>query len=170
MIPDPRVVARLRWQFFLPLSYRYRYRYRYGIGIVAALSVCACSAMLWMCNFETTDGSSTLCTMETGMRGGYHWTLWSAEPPGPRDPLVHWIPCSTGPSGPLNPLLHWTPLDPLLHWTLWSGPTPSAQTGPSKAFNGHYYLFVEASRPSIQGDMAEYVSVDVFIPLVLVCN
>jgi len=24
--------------------------------------------MLWACNFETTDGSSTLCTVETGMR------------------------------------------------------------------------------------------------------
>jgi len=44
-------------------------------------------------------------------------------------------------------------------WTLWSGPTPSADTGPAKAFNGLYYLYVEASRPSIQGDMAEYVCV-----------
>jgi len=26
------------------------------------------AAMLWACNFETTDGSSTLCTVETGMR------------------------------------------------------------------------------------------------------
>jgi len=70
--------------------------------------------MLWACNFETTDGSSTLCTVETGMRSAFHWTLWS-------------------------------------------GPTPSVDTGPSKAFNGHYYIYVEASRPSIQGDMAEYV-------------
>jgi len=30
------------------------------------------------------------------------------------------------------------------HWTLWSGPTPSVDTGPSKAFNGHYYLYVES--------------------------
>jgi len=55
-----------------------------------------------------------------------------------------------------------------LQWTLWSGSTPSADTGPAKAFNGHYYIYVEASRPSIQGDMAEYVcvgSVDVFTRL-----
>jgi len=68
--------------------------------------------MLWACNFETTDGSSTLCTMETVMSAGFQWTLWS-------------------------------------------GPTPSVDTGPAKAFNGHYYIYVEASRPSIQGDMAE---------------
>jgi len=43
-------------------------------------------------------------------------------------------------------------------WILWSGPTASADTGPAKAFNGLYYIYAEASRPSIQGDMAEYVS------------
>jgi len=70
--------------------------------------------MLWMCNFETTDGSSTLCTMETVSGAGFQWTLWS-------------------------------------------GLTQSVHTGPAKAFNGHYYIYAEASRPSIQGDMAEYV-------------
>ena len=67
------------------------------------------------------------------------------------------------------------------HWTLWSGPTPSvdtgpskafnghyylyveSDTGPSKAFNGHYYLYVESSRPSIQGDMAEYIYTSVIV-------
>ena len=42
-------------------------------------------------------------------------------------------------------------------WTLWSGKTQSDGTGPSDAFNGHYYIYAETSAPRVQGDMAEWV-------------
>ena len=40
-------------------------------------------------------------------------------------------------------------------WLVWSGKTPSAETGPSQAFNGAYYYYMEASAPRVQGEMAE---------------
>jgi len=30
-------------------------------------------------------------------------------------------------------------------WTLWHGNTPSVETGPEAAFNGEYYIYIEAS-------------------------
>ena len=39
-------------------------------------------------------------------------------------------------------------------WTLWSGPTPSKETGPRTAYNGAYYMFIEASHPLRKGDKA----------------
>lgn len=46
-------------------------------------------------------------------------------------------------------------------WTLWTGKTPSAETGPTKAFNGPYYIYAEASAPRVTGDMAELVFLSV---------
>jgi len=42
-------------------------------------------------------------------------------------------------------------------WLLWSKKTPSNETGPSNAFNGAYYIYMEASSPRVQGEIAEYV-------------
>ena len=39
-------------------------------------------------------------------------------------------------------------------WTLWSGPTPSQQTGPSAAYSGAFYMYTEASSPRRKGDKA----------------
>jgi hypothetical protein len=74
--------------------------------------------MLWMCNFETIDGASTMCTMDFDRDMDFEWTLWT-------------------------------------------GKTPSAETGPTKAFNGPYYIYAEASAPRVTGDMAELVFLSV---------
>ena len=43
-------------------------------------------------------------------------------------------------------------------WLLWRGKTPSSTyeryTGPERAFNGEYYLYIEASRPRQTGNQA----------------
>ena len=39
-------------------------------------------------------------------------------------------------------------------WTLRTGSTPSLRTGPGAAYNGDYYLYVEASKPREKGDAA----------------
>ena len=41
-------------------------------------------------------------------------------------------------------------------WLLYKGDTPSSETGPSKAFNGDYYIYIEASKPRRLGDTARY--------------
>jgi len=44
-------------------------------------------------------------------------------------------------------------------WTIWTGDTPSLDTGPSKAFNGAYYFYMEASAPRVDGEAAELVTI-----------
>lgn len=39
-------------------------------------------------------------------------------------------------------------------WTLWTGPTPSDPTGPDSAYNGKFYIYIEASDPRRPGDTA----------------
>ena len=39
-------------------------------------------------------------------------------------------------------------------WTVQSGKTPSDETGPSEAFDGKHYIYVEASNPRKAGDKA----------------
>jgi hypothetical protein len=39
-------------------------------------------------------------------------------------------------------------------WTVFSGPTPSDPTGPDSAFDGKYYVYIEASEPRVFGDEA----------------
>jgi hypothetical protein len=39
-------------------------------------------------------------------------------------------------------------------WTRWTGLTPTAKTGPKKAYNGTYYIYTEASSPRVPGDEA----------------
>lgn len=44
--------------------------------------------------------------------------------------------------------------DDFFDWSQWSGSTPSSETGPSSAFDGNYYLYIEASKPRKYGDNA----------------
>ena len=39
-------------------------------------------------------------------------------------------------------------------WKLHTGSTPSGFTGPDRAYNGDYYIFIEASQPRREGDRA----------------
>ena len=39
-------------------------------------------------------------------------------------------------------------------WTLKKGPTPSIPTGPDSAYNGKYYIYIEASKPRRYNDRA----------------
>ena len=39
-------------------------------------------------------------------------------------------------------------------WTVFTGPTPSDPTGPDSAFDGKYYIYIEASEPRVYGDEA----------------
>ena len=39
-------------------------------------------------------------------------------------------------------------------WTLTNKRTPSYETGPDHAYNGEYYIFIEASNPRTEGDKA----------------
>ena len=48
-------------------------------------------------------------------------------------------------------------VDDKFDWTLRSGPTPSEQTGPSSAYSGNYYIYIEASKPRRAGDEARLV-------------
>ena len=50
---------------------------------------------------------------------------------------------------------------PNYDWQLWTGFTPSQQTGPTFAFNGAYYLYFEASEPFAEGQSARCVYDDV---------
>ena len=50
-------------------------------------------------------------------------------------------------------------------WTLWSGKTPSLDTGPSSAFNGAYYIYMEASSPRVQGETTELVFTNTLIDM-----
>lgn len=43
-------------------------------------------------------------------------------------------------------------------WTMGNGPTPSEETGPPSAYDGSYYIFIEASAPRQTGDTAKWVS------------
>ena len=42
-------------------------------------------------------------------------------------------------------------------WSLGKGSTPSGQTGPRRAYNGDFYIFIEASKPRRHGETARYV-------------
>lgn len=66
-----------------------------------------------MCNFEMSDGSSTMCNLQQDSTDNFDWTIWSQRTP--------------------------------------SG---ERQTGPSQAYNGNYYIYIEASNPRKQGDQA----------------
>ncbi len=44
-------------------------------------------------------------------------------------------------------------------WTLWKGATPSKETGPSRAYSGEYYIYIEASNPRRQNDNARLVEI-----------
>ena len=71
---------------------------------------------LWKCNFETSDGSSTMCDLEQERRADK------------------------------------------FDWTLWHGNTPSKETGPKAAFDGEYYIYIEASKRTKRDDaMYDYV-------------
>ena len=39
-------------------------------------------------------------------------------------------------------------------WTIQTGKTPSEETGPDQAFEGNYYIYIEASKPREAGDKA----------------
>ena len=39
-------------------------------------------------------------------------------------------------------------------WTIQSGKTPSEETGPEEAYDGEYYIYIEASNPRRTGDKA----------------
>ena len=39
-------------------------------------------------------------------------------------------------------------------WSLHKGETPSDETGPSRAYNGDFYMYIEASKPRQPGDRA----------------
>ena len=39
-------------------------------------------------------------------------------------------------------------------WTRWEGSTPSELTGPEAANSGQYYIYIEASNPRKNGDVA----------------
>ena len=40
-------------------------------------------------------------------------------------------------------------------WTLWTGPTISEETGPERAYEGSFYIYIEASKPRVSGDTAK---------------
>ena len=40
-------------------------------------------------------------------------------------------------------------------WTRQTGATPSSETGPSKAADGDFYIFIEASKPRKLNDTAK---------------
>ena len=42
----------------------------------------------------------------------------------------------------------------VFNWTRINGTTPSFETGPYQAYDGDYYLYLEASEPRIAGDAA----------------
>ena len=42
----------------------------------------------------------------------------------------------------------------VFNWTRLNGTTPSFDTGPYQAYDGDYYLYIEASEPRIAGDTA----------------
>ncbi|ELT88550.1 hypothetical protein CAPTEDRAFT_184991 [Capitella teleta] len=46
--------------------------------------------------------------------------------------------------------------DDSFDWSMGSGPTPSEETGPDRAYDGSYYIFIEASSPRRSGDSAKY--------------
>ena len=72
---------------------------------------------LWACNFETADGSSTMCDLEQDRS------------------------------------------DDKIDWTLWRGATPSQETGPKAAYNGKYYIYLEAT-PGKEGVDARHGYMD----------
>ena len=39
-------------------------------------------------------------------------------------------------------------------WVIGRGKTPSQETGPSRAFSGDYFMYIEASSPRKPGDKA----------------
>lgn len=45
--------------------------------------------------------------------------------------------------------------DDSFDWTMMSGPTPSDLTGPNSAYQGDYYVYIEASSPRVSGDVAK---------------
>ena len=40
-------------------------------------------------------------------------------------------------------------------WTIFDGPTPSDPTGPDQAFNGNWYIYIEACNPRQLNDSAK---------------
>lgn len=42
-------------------------------------------------------------------------------------------------------------------WIIWTGLTPSDNTGPVGSHDGQYYIYIEASEPRKPGDKAMYV-------------
>lgn len=50
-------------------------------------------------------------------------------------------------------------------WTRQSGETPSSSTGPSGAKTGTHYLYIEASSPRKEGDIAIIGTAPLFVPL-----
>jgi len=45
--------------------------------------------------------------------------------------------------------------DDRFDWTMIDGATPSESTGPDQAFNGSWYIYIEASHPRQLNDMAK---------------
>ena len=45
-----------------------------------------------------------------------------------------------------------------MDWTIQTGGTPSSSTGPSGAFNGTYYIYMESSSPNYPSKVANLVS------------
>ncbi|KAK2155633.1 hypothetical protein LSH36_235g02017 [Paralvinella palmiformis] len=48
-------------------------------------------------------------------------------------------------------------VDDQFDWTRYTGGTPSAETGPQRAAEGRYYVYIEASRPRQLNDTATLV-------------
>ena len=53
--------------------------------------------------------------------------------------------------------------DDQFDWTIYSLPTPSDPTGPDQAYNGLYYIYIEASSPRVPNDTAKYVGLYVYM-------
>lgn len=96
-------------------------------------------------------------------------TTWSSTPqPTTYQPTTAWPTTTTSP-GPVTGKQTCTfePNTPCFlvedqkddrDWTLISGSTPSAGTGPSRAYEGSYYMYMEMSSPTRMGDIARLVS------------
>ena len=102
------------------------FRWKSGMGVLPHMGVLCRPTLLlyivlpddlWACNFETADGSSTMCDLEQDTH------------------------------------------DDKVDWKLWHGNTPSLETGPKAAYNGKYYIYLEATHRE-EGDDAMYSYMD----------